>query len=228
MTQLFFDIETTPVLNKRMTQFILDSIASKEGLDPDGSAEGNEKIQKAIQTKFEKAIESSSLNGTRGEIYCISWAFDGQEVKNSNRGSYDPETGQFELSEAQLIAQLDQLLFPTVKQSRQLQWVAHNIEFDMRFLWQRLALNNSPSKRLLPIEAKPWSDELFDTMKAWSGFRGYSTLQEIATALNIDIDDGIVGSEVWQCLTNGEHERVIKHCNSDIVLLRDVYRRVWG
>ncbi|MCG7657164.1 3'-5' exonuclease [Wielerella bovis] len=103
----------------------------------------------------EQEYRKTALNGGYGEIFCIGFAIDEDEVQVI-RGENEAETLQ--------------LFFDVIKpKSRIPLFIGHNLTaFDLRFLWQRAVINKI--KPSIPSFKNMPRDMIFDTMTEWAGY----------------------------------------------------------
>lgn len=213
---LSIDIETIP----SQAEGALQSIE----VSPPGNIKKPESIAKWHEEKGEAAKETewrkTALNGTTGEIICIGFAVDDQEPIAIYR--------ELEWSESELLSKFVDTIYEVYKSNdlRPPVWVGHNITgFDLRFIWQRLVINNIRSKFHLPYDAKPWSDLVFDTMIEWSG-KTSGSLDKICKAFGYEGKGDIDGSKVWDYVKDGKIKEVAEYCKDDVRKTRDLYNRM--
>lgn len=178
--------------------------------------------------KREAAIEEvwrkTGLCGDQGEIICIAWAIEDRESFVLYRQVQD--------SEADLILYFYQALQHQLNK-RHPSWVGHNVMFDLRFLFHRSVILGIRPLINLHLDAKPWSEQVADTMQMWSGMREKISLDRLCKALGIqtkgeDLPNGeyIDGSLVWDFVKRGEMGKVAAYCKADVVRVREAYKRM--
>lgn len=157
----------------------------------------------------------TALNGAKGEIYCIGLAID---------------NGKVQVIKGDTEAQTLQQFFAALSGSLKLQWayqfIGHNInDFDLRFIYQRAVINQiKPSVELIYSR---YSDCVYDTMTAWAGFGNRISLNDLCQALDLPTPkDDIDGSQVFDCIQKGEHQRVLDYCAKDVETIRQVHKRL--
>ena len=227
MRKLFFDIETLPDQSEGALDEIIQTIR------PPATYKKPESIQKWMEENAESmAIETwlkTGLNGIAGEICSIAWAFDDGPVKCATRD--DQKTEAYVLNT--FFADLRDETKPGEGAFPSYLWVGHNIiEFDIRFIYQRLVINGIQPEIQIPINDRHGSRHVFDTMVQWSGWRDRAKLDDIFYALQIDLgeewDDVIEvdGSQVWDMFKAGLYEKIARYNCYDVEKTRQVYRRM--
>ena len=174
-------------------------------------------IERSCDDQIEEKYRRGALDGALGEVYCIGFSFDGEEVKVLSRGT--------DLSFESERSLMEDFLGLTTKGV--IRPIGHNIiNFDMRFLIQRAIVLGVRLPLWLKRDLKPWSEDIFDTMQRWSGARDTVSLSKLCEAFDIPDGDEIDGSQVWDCIKAGEHDKVVKHCAHDIRKLIAIHNRM--
>ncbi|KKK84115.1 hypothetical protein LCGC14_2786580, partial [marine sediment metagenome] len=109
-----------------------------------------------------------------------------------------------------------------------LTWIGHNvIDFDLRFLYQRAAVGGIKPPFLIPTEARHGS-MVYDTMKAWAGWKGYVKQDDLYAALGGEPheNDDMDGSQVWDYIKAGRYDEVLAYNKRDVEKLRFNYKRL--
>lgn len=214
---LYLDIETIPGQHA----WIKDRIA--ETIQPPGNIKKQETIDAWNEEKKPGAIEEQfrkcGLSGTVGEVIAIGWAFNDEPISAMCRTLNEPE------------ADLLQTFFEAVHNVTELRrptWIGHYITgFDLRFLWQRCVVNKVKPAVPIPYDAKPWSEEIFDTKHEWTGTQGgHGSLDEVCLAMDIPGKDGFDGSMVYDAVINGEYERIRQYVADDVFKVRELHKRM--
>jgi len=217
---LYFDIETIPDQTDGALQSHLDSIAApvrykkpesiQKWLDNEGPAAAVEEWKK------------TALEGISGSIVSIAWAFDNFPVQG-NLDIY---------CEGVVLQTFFDAVYDKQKigegEHQSITWIGHNlIDFDLRFLYQRACVLGIKPAFLLPTEARHGST-VYDTMKAWAGWRGYVKQDALYKALggqpyeNDDMD----GSQVWDYINAGRYDEVLEYNKRDVKKLRFIYKKL--
>ena len=183
-----------------------------------------EAIESYRLSHAQEAYEKTSLNGIAGEICSISWAVDDGHIE-----------GQIRLpgeSEKDLIDAFFEAVYLGVVRDGEggfprVTWIGHNlIDFDLRFLLQRCVVNNVIPPFRIPANAKHGSDQVFDTMRAWAGWKGYVSQDALCKALGLPVKDGMSGADVWPFYQAGKYEEILAYNRSDVYSVREIYRRM--
>lgn len=210
-TNVTLDIETIPTQNEEVKKRIATTIKPPGNLKkPESIAEWKaSKMQAAIDEKVNK----TSLDGAFGQIYCIGLAYEDHEPISFRVHNYkNPE------EEKQMLIQFNDAMAELNPY-----FIGHNlIGFDMRFLYQRMIVHRIKPKFKNPCFSKPWDDDHFDTMVAWSGVKDRIKLDSLCHALGVPTPkNGIDGSKVWQYVKAGKGDEVVEYCLRDIVATRE-------
>jgi len=222
MATLFLDLETIPAQAEWVKQDIADKI------EPPKTIKKAESIAKWHEEKGQQAIEDkwlkTSFNGAVGEIICIAWAFDDEPVQVIGR-----ELGETE--ERMLDLFMDSVIDSSTSErgtEKSITWCGHYITgFDLRFLWQRMIVNNVKMPITIPYNAKPWGQGVFDTCHEWKGdTSGYGSLDMVAKILGIEQTKTMSGADVWPEIQAVNYEKVFDYCKQDVEIARQVYNRI--
>lgn len=172
---------------------------------------------------IDEAVAKCGLNGAMGQVVCIGFAIDDAEPKLVMHTS---ECATLMVFHNTITSALDT---PRYK-SRRPKWIGHNIiNFDIRFLAQRaMVCGVYELLDLLPIDAKPWSDNVYDTMTRWAGNGNRISLDDLCWALGLDGKSGMTGADVWPMYQRGDYERIRQYCAEDVERVRRVYYRMTG
>lgn len=219
---LFFDLETLP--DPRFKDDIVVS-HPKNMSDPKtiGAWENGEgKYKGCKEAMIEEKYRSFALNGTKGLIYCIGWAVDdGQAWVTSHPQDEKAVLNSF-------VIDIKERIYADPGKPKQVHWIGHNITgFDLRFLWQRCVINKIKPPFIIPYDAKPWSDQVFDTCERWKGRSSSSgSMSDICKAFGIPNDDTIDGSQVYGEYLKGNYRTITEHCRIDVDKTRQIYKRM--
>ncbi len=210
LATVYVDVETVPT----MRPDVMARIAAKHLDDKDP-----EKTRKKVDEEHRK----TSLDGTFGELVCICWAVDDGPINYSYRDLAGRECDvlrdfTFAMDDLADKVGSDNILY-----------VAHNADFDRLFLTKRMTIHRLYGPPgLAPRGEKPWDLQWQCTMRTWCDTpQGRISLADLALALSLPVGkDDLPGSEVYDAMLRGEHERVRMHCERDVELVRQVWARL--
>lgn len=166
----------------------------------------------------EKQWRKTALNGGYGQIYCIGMAIN----------NYEPHIIRLE-SEAEMLQHFFAVIENAIKTNNThkgaVMFIGHNIEWDLRFLYQRCVINGvMPTVELIHNKYSP---NIFDTMQQWAGYGNRISLDELCQILNIPTPkQGIDGSQVWDFIQQGKGEEVMAYCSSDVSAVRAIHHHL--
>ena len=210
LATVYVDVETVPT----MRPDVMARIAAKH-LD--------EKDPEKTRKKVDEEHRKTSLDGTFGELACISWAVDDSPITSSYRALASPETPVLSAFTFAMDDLADRI------GSDNILYVAHNADFDRLFLTKRMTIHRLYGPPgLAPRGEKPWDLQWQCTMRTWCDTpQGRISLADLALALSLPVGkDDLPGSEVYDAMLRGEHERVRQHCERDVELVRQVWARL--
>lgn len=223
MSRLHIDIESVPAQSEWVRQSIAETIV------PPGNIKKPESklkwMEEKAPTAIDDALAKTSFNGGVGELICIGYAFDEDEVQLAGR-KLDESEGDMIQNFADAIA-VDMVKGHT--KNEQYTWIGHYIcGFDLHFLWQRCIVHGIKMPIDIPHTAKPWHSGVFDTCHEWKmDTSGFGSLSDVCRILGIERDpDDIPGAEVWSEIQKGNYEKVFHHCREDVSDCREVYNRI--
>lgn len=209
---LYVDLETIPDQRPDAER------TARARIEAPSNYKDPEKIRAYIEGKGAEAHARTSLDGAYGEVIMIGYAF----------GSEEPRIIH-EKNERDALSRFWEVLAEWREKNPYgvLQWVGHNVRFDLRFLWQRSLVRDVRVSVMPPYDASPWSDLVVDTGQLWSGDpRERVALATITQALGIEHDDSVTGGDVWALVRGGDLERVRGHCLEDVRVTRLVHERM--
>jgi 3'-5' exonuclease len=214
MSQIFVDIETQrtddPTVIRRL----------QAAVKPPGQYKKPDSIAKWMSEEGAsarvEAVAKTALDGTYGRLATIGFAAD-DDAPIILSGKT--------LTEVEMLTKFAAELHELSRIGSVPEMVAFNGEFDFRFLMKRYVINSLPVPMTIR-RALNARDGYFDPMRAWEGFKGYISQQELEYALDIVRDDNLDGSEVGEAIDAGDWDRVVKHNAEDIQCLREIYKRV--
>ena len=223
MRYLYTDIETLPSTDP----YLIDRI--KAGIKPPGQYKKPESIAEWMAANAESAtqeeLSKTALDGLYGSIACICWAVDDGPIFS---GMVADDLGEYDMIRQTFRAMDEAATDPVSGSVMTLIPVGHNIEFDLRFLFQRAVRYGirlpACIHHAFDYTGRP---EYRDTMKLWAGHRGYVKLKDLARELLGDTGLDIDGSEVafyWK----QKPLLVVDHCRQDVERVRKLFAMIRG
>ena len=170
----------------------------------------------AAKAQAESKWLKTSFDGARGQIVCISYAIDERHIINlSDEGSSERDMLM------KFWAHIEE-----ERLSKPLQFVAHNANFDLPFLWHRSVINVvHPGFKFDPFARQ--GAHRYCTMEGWAGFKGMIGLDDLASILGLEgKSKGMKGSDVWPEYQKGSIAKISEYCGDDVRVLRDIYYRL--
>lgn len=232
-----FDIETIPAQSPRvMEMFKLEAEREKQFIKAPGNYKDESKIveyiaQKSadIDAEVEEKWRKTSFDGGFGHICCIGYAIDDADPVTIQWSGQDHE-----FNELRIINVFYDKLREKFNANQDMRpvFVGHNIVgFDLRFLFQRSVVLGINPPSFLPFDAKPWSDNVFDTMTKWAGASNRVSLNKLCEVFNMplkgaEFDEEFDGSMVWNAVKSGDIEKVATYCAGDVYRTRAIYKRL--
>lgn len=225
MTRVYFDIETCPAQNPEVRAELLAAVKPPTTYKkPESIAEWMKENAKA---EAEAAWRKTSFDGALGHICVIGVAIDDEPPMPIYADAWLADEAKvlrafFEYIDTRISAR------PNVRPT----FIGHNIiEFDFRFLFQRAVMLGVRPSKYIPFNAKPWDDNVFDTMARWAGARDRVKLDKLAKAMGLqlkgsEIGEEIDGSKVWDFVRDGRIADVAKYCAGDIERTRGIHKRM--
>lgn len=181
---LYLDIETIPTQREDIQQKIFDSVK------PPKTIKKQESIDKWYAEKQEEVamekILKTSLDGAFGETMVIGSSIEDEYPSAAYRTSIDA-------SEKELLQGWFERINTDLKNHSKhenpvVRVIGHNVlNFDLRFLYNRcVVLGIRPPQWFLRcLNASPYSEEVYDTMTRWAGFRNTVSLAKLVDALGL-------------------------------------------
>jgi len=217
--KIAFDIETIPEGNPEDIEVRAPANYKKP-----------EAIEKYIEEHRDEEFRKGALKGISGQIVSIAWNYldgpgDGPLIMSEARSKGE--------SEADLLYAFYQSIrvYKESDASSTNLWIGHNIlDFDLRFLYQRSLVCGVMPTVMLPVDARH-GQGVFDTMKAWGGWKGYVKQDELYKALGGPEleDDDIDGSMVYDLWLADEIDTIRDYNERDVMKVIRNYRRLkWG
>lgn len=203
MKKMYLDIETIPAPGS--------DLAKLKDLYDHKKKRYEEQGQK-YSKKFQDFFEETNFSGSFGQILCLAYAIDDDEVKIL--------TGK----ETNILKE-----FWALAKNVDV-FIGHNVmDFDLKFIYQRsIVFQVKPSKEL--SFARYRNFPIFDTLREWQKWgkgAGLDSLDALAKALDLPTSKkGIDGSQVYSFYQAGRLEEIYTYCKADVVLTRQVYKRI--
>lgn len=197
---MFLDIETLPASQDKHQ--ILKEIFEYKN---------TKKEQKKTVEEF---IESTNFGGAFGRIFCISYAL-----------NEEPAQCLYHQDEKEILKK-----FWDIAKDIDL-FIGHSIfDFDLKFIYQRsIILQIKPTRDDLSF-ARYRSHPIYDIMAEWEKWgrsSGFASLDTLARAMNIPSSKSeLDGSKVYEYYQKGKYQDIIKYCNQDVEVTREIYRRI--
>lgn len=221
MNYLYLDIETIPAQLPEIHAVIADTVkppAQMKKADTIAAWEANDKPQAVAD-----AISKSSLDGAYGHICCIGFAIN----ERNPDCMYLPDRYTPELEAEALrsfFIKADEIgagnPYPVCV-------VGHNvIGFDLRFIWQRAIILGVRAPHWFPREPKPWGNDVFDTMLAFSGQRGTISMDRLCRVLGINGKSNIDGSMIASLWEAQRSDDIARYCMDDVERTRAIHRHM--
>lgn len=214
---LYIDIETLPSNDPSVVEVPHPKTMSK----PETIAkwETEEKPQ-----AIKEALSKTSFDGLYGSICVIGWAFDDEQAQAVSGD---------EKSALSLFYEIVRDVAKIETHHRDLDGsvrvIGHNVAgFDLPFIKHRSIIHGikPPGVLLKAMNAKPWGNEIGDTMLMWSDNRDKRvSLDKLCKALGIPGKDGFDGSMVAETWPK-DPQKVIDYCKDDVERVRQVYKRL--
>lgn len=165
-----------------------------------------------IAASFQDRIHKHSFCGGFGKIVCLGFAIDQEDVVTLYGEERDIINGFY-----QFIMRLG---------SGEKTFVGHNIQFDLRFIYQRSILLGIEPPQCIPFNARPWDNNIFDTMIQWAGVGNRISLDRLCTLFGIEGKEGMDGSKVWQAYKEGRIDEIAEYCADDVKKTREIAYRM--
>lgn len=202
--KLFFDIETIPADEK------IKDVAITQALSKQNRYQNSKKATKSKETLY----RDTAISGDFGQIFCIGYAIDNQNVEIIKGQEADILKTWWQIADS---ADL---------------FIGHNImDFDLRFIFKRSIINKiKPTARHLNLSfARYRNFPIYDTMREWEKWSAsFISLDTLAKALGLESskDGGIDGSRVYDYYLKKKYETIYEYCKRDVELTRKVYKRM--
>lgn len=217
MNELFLDIESIPTNDGVVKADIAVSITPPGNISKAETIAAWEAEKKPALVA--EAIAKTSFDGAKGRVCSIAWAWNDEEPTCTLLMDNEAEF----LSRAMSLIEIDRPKF----EYHQTRIIGHYVaDFDIRFLWQRAFVLGVRMPVWFPLNPKPWSKEVFDTMAQFAGAKGSISLDNLCKALGVEGKTGVDGSMVAGMWERGEYEAVGEYNVDDVTRVRNVYRKM--
>ena len=235
--KITFDLETIPAQSPRVMQMFKDEAErEKQFIKAPANYKDDLKIaeyvaQKAadLDAELEEKWRKTSFDGGFGHICCIGYAVNDEEPKTLYMPGDD-----YAFNELRIITMFYDVLRDIYNAATDMRpvFIGHNIiGFDLRFLFQRSAVLGISAPSFMPFDAKPWSDNVFDTMTKWAGQGGRVSLNKLCEVFDMplkgaEFDEEFDGSMVWDAVKSGDIAKVATYCAGDVYRTRAIYQKL--
>lgn len=223
---IYLDIETLPTTDAD----VIAEIAAN--IKPPANYSKPETIAKWLEENKEQAVKEAvhktGFSGLYGSIACICYALDDGEVFSVSVDAAPSEASMLANFYEHLI-QLTSIEAHHGQVMQQVTFIGHNIiGFDLPFIKHRSIINGvrPPASLIKAFDAKPWGNEVADTMLMWSSDKEKRvSMDKLCKAFGIqgkgDFDGSMV-AETWPI----NPQKVIDYCADDVRRTRDMFKRM--
>lgn len=217
MSYLYLDIETIPTQSDEAKARIASNVKPPAQMKKAETIAAWEKDQKADAVA--EAISKTGLNGAYGHICCIGFAIDDSPATSISWPTNATNEAEAIWGFYSVVGEAIGNRFPMI--------IGHNVaNFDIRFIIQRSIALGIRIPGWFPLNAKPWGNEVFDTMTAWAGVKDTISLDNLCAALGLPGKGDIDGSMVGQMFADGRHDEIAAYCRADVERTRAVHRKM--
>lgn len=212
---LYIDLETVPTDDPQLIADIEASVTPPKNYSkPETIAKWNAEDKPALVAE---AIHRTSLDGGLGKIVCIGYAMGDEKVRTEHMNSEFVVIARF-FEYAESVAYKYQAL------------VGHNLQWDLRFLFQRSVVLGllPPIVLLKAMKAKAWDECLADTMLLWNPERDKKiSLDKLCRILGIESPkQNMTGADVWDAYKEGRLDDIAEYCRGDVNAMRACHERL--
>ncbi len=216
--QIVIDIETVKCAQQKQIDFLLANVKA------DSRLKDAAKIAADIEEKRSEVIDKTSLDGSFGRILCASVCDADTGVIYSMSSPVVDEVAVL----TELVSTVERIVNEGTQTPMRPIIIGHNILWDLRFIAQRCAANFVKfDKRHLPFDAKPWGENVVDTMVAWAGAGNRITLDKLCMALGVESPKSEMdGSMVGKFFEEGRLAEIVKYNRDDVAATLACYMRM--
>jgi 3'-5' exonuclease len=212
MQNIYLDLETIPSQSPDYRAKV------RAGIAPPGNIKKPESIQAWLDENAESAtddaVSAASFDPAFGHICTIGFAVGDGDVRALSATTVAGEKAIIEK------------FFDALPKMGMVCFIGHNVSgFDLRFIMCRAIVLGVRIPSIVPRDVKPWSQEIFDTMTAWAGFRKTISLDRLCEALGLEGKGDFDGSMVAAAWAAGEHEKIADYCKRDVEAVRAIHKR---
>ncbi len=213
MSKLFIDLETSQAQD---VSIINDVVANMKA---PASYKKQETIEKWLADNVDSAVAKTSFDGWAGELVSIGFAVDDDEAICFIR-----KPGE---SERRLLIDFFDYLIMEYGVNFNPLWIAHNVEFDLPFLYKRMVVHNVAPPIPFPVMPKAWDKQVYCTMYNSTTGKPGGSLNRIAKVLGLgQKTEGIDGSQINQAWLDGRGAEIAEYNRQDVELCRAIYKRL--
>ncbi|MCL2076308.1 MAG: ribonuclease H [Betaproteobacteria bacterium] len=235
MTTIYLDIETIPAQKPELIELLRDEAETeKAAVAAPGNYKDPAKIQEYVAEKragidaaFDERYRRTALDGAYGQIAVIGYAIDDLPPVTLYSDHWDKPH-----YEAGLLENFNEDLRSVYEKSDKTRpiFAGHNIrDFDLRFLFQRYAVNGVSPWPFIPLghDARYGS---YDTMLEWAGRGAFVSLDKLCRVFGLPgkslVNGSLDGSKVWDFVKAGRILEVADYCKADVERAREIHRRM--
>jgi hypothetical protein len=232
---IYIDIETIPAQNPAIRQQLeADAMAEKALIKAPANYKDEAKIAEYIAAKsaeidadIENRWRKTALDGAYGQIVACAMACDDGRIESAS-----------DINEREMLDWINNMVagmtqgdpLPVLQGYQLPVFIGHNITgFDLKFIFQRMVINQIKPHKNIPFHAKPWDNCIYDTMVKWAGVGNRVSLDKLCKVLGGDvkgseIGEEIDGSKVWDFVKAGRLDDVETYCAGDVSRVRTIHK----
>lgn len=202
VNEVTFDAETVPNTTKKVKDYL------KQSISPPGNIKKAESIEKwwkeTAPLVLEEKLAKGGLDGAFGHIICIGYKINDGKTQSLSATKVSQEKAII----TKFFEEIESLGAGTT-------FIGHNVlGFDIKIMKMRAMILGIEIPRIFPIHAKPWSDEVYDTMLEWDS-KDYTSLDKMCFAFGIEGKGDMDGSQVYEYFKAGKHKEIAEYCADD-------------